>query len=173
MIEYCTPLFDELFFILNSTDSLITNQRVKELFAYNVYVKTLILTLEKFIGTKYELDVCQKIINKYSLSKILMNINQLLIVSPIIIKNYITLQLLFDCYTVWHHSDMESILKLIFAYMNTPNDLQTYKLINNLFVQTIRYTNISNLQLSDDTVFEKELIIGQVIVVQYIYLKHV
>lgn len=167
MTQYCKPLIEELFLNLHSTDVLLTNQQIKELFAYNVYVKTLILTLEKCVGTKYELDVCQQIVNTYFLSDILVNIKKLLNVTPILLKNYITLHLLFDCLTVWQHSDMESILKSIFSHMNTPNDVRSYKHINNLFIQAIKYAKISNTQLTNATIFEKELIIGQVYILFY------
>lgn len=163
MVHYCEPLLKELFYNLNSTDNLIVNHPdIKEFFAYNVYVKTLILSLEKFIGTKYESDVVHKIIKKYSLSDVLVNIQKLLNVNPILLKNYMTLHLIFDCFTVWHNSDMEFILKSIFSLMNTPKNIQSYKQINNLYTQAIRYVNTSNAQLAANTIFEKELIIGQV-----------
>lgn len=159
----CDPLLQELFYNLNSTDNLIANhQDIKEFFAYNVYVKTLILSLEKFIGTKYESDIVYKIINKYSLSGVLMNIQKLLNVNPVLLKNYMTLHLIYDCFTVWHNSDMEYVLKSIFSLMNMPKNIQSYKQINNLYTQAIRYANTSNAQLAANTVFEKELIIGQV-----------
>ncbi|XP_060871065.1 uncharacterized protein LOC132945364 [Metopolophium dirhodum] len=164
MVHNCEPLLKELFYNLNSIDNLIANyQDIKEFFAYNVYVKTLILSLEKFIGTKYESVVVHKIINKYSLSDVLMNIQKLLNVNPILLKNYMTLHLIFDCFTVWHNSDMEYVLKSIFSHMNMPKNIQSYKQINNLYTQAIRYANTSNAQLEANTVFEKELIIGQLI----------
>lgn len=164
MVHYCEPLLKELFYNLNSTDNLIVNHPdIKEFFAYNVYVKTLILSLEKFIGTKYESDVVHKIIKKYSLSDVLVNIQKLLNVNPILLKNYMTLHLIFDCFTVWHNSDMEFILKSIFSLMNMPKNIQSYKQINNLYTQAIRYVNTSNAQLAANTIFEKELIIGQLI----------
>lgn len=175
MVHHCEPLLEELFSNLGSTDDLITNQQVKEFFAYNVYVKTLILSLEKFIGTKYESDACQKIVYKYSLSNVLISIQKLLNITPILLKNYMTLQLLLDCFTVWHHSDMECILKSFFTHMNMPKDIQSYQQINNSYTQAIKYANISNAQLANNAVFEKELIVGQVIIVhiivkQYPYL---
>ncbi|XP_060838951.1 uncharacterized protein LOC132920516 [Rhopalosiphum padi] len=164
MAHYCEPLLKELFYSLNSVDDLIANdQDIKHFFAYNVYVKTLILSLEKFIGTKYESDVVQNIINKFSLSDVLVNIQRLLNVNSILLKNYMTLHLIFDCLTVWHHSDLEYVLKLIFSHMNMPKNIHSYKQINNLFTQVIRYANISNAQLATNTIFEKELIIGQLI----------
>lgn len=163
MSNYCEPLLQELFNSLSSTYCLITNQQVKEFFAYNVYVKTLILSLEKFIGTKYESDVYQKIINEYSLAAVLVNIQNLLSITPIILMNYIKLHLLFDCFTVWHNSDIETILKSIFSYTNMAKNIQSCKQMNNVYVQAIRYANISNTQLTLNTEFEKELIIGQVI----------
>jgi len=163
MAHYCEPLLEELFYNLNSTDNLTANhQDMKDFVGYNVYVKTLILSLEKFIGTKYESDVVYKIINKYSLSDVLVNIQKLLNVNPILLKNYITLHLIFDCFTVWHNSDMEYVLKSIFSHMNTPKNIQSYKKINNLCTQAIKYANTSNAQLATNPVFEKELIIGQV-----------
>jgi len=163
MAHYCEPLLKELFYSLNSVDDLIANdQDIKHFFAYNVYVKTLILSLEKFIGTKYESDVVQNIINKFSLSDVLVNIQRLLNVNSILLKNYMTLHLIFDCLTVWHHSDLEYVLKLIFSHVNMPKNIHSYKQINNLFTQVIRYANISNAQLATNTIFEKELIIGQV-----------
>lgn len=171
MSNHCEPILIELFYNLNSTDNLIANhQDVKEFFAYNVYVKTLILSLEKFIGTEYESDVVQKIINKYSLSNVLVNIQKLINVNPILLKNYMTLHLLFECYTVWHNFDMEYVLKSIFSQMNLPKNIQSYKQINNLYLQAIRYANISNAQLAANTIFEKELLIGQVN--KYIIFKH-
>jgi len=163
MAHYCDPLLKELFYNLNLTDNLIANhQGIKEFFAYNIYVKTLILSLEKFIGTKYESNVVQNIINKYSLSDVLVNILRLLNVNSILLKNYMTLHLIFDCFTVWHHSDMEYVLKSIFSHMNKPKDIHSFKKINNLYTQAIIYANISNAQLAANTIFEKELIIGQV-----------
>lgn len=169
MAPYCEALFKELFLNLNSTDSLIANGQTKELFGYNIYVKTLILSLEKFVGTKYESDVCEKIIFKYSLSDVLTNIKKILNISPILLKNYMTLHLLFDFFTVWNHSDIECILKSIFSHMNTPKDVQSYKQINNLYTQAIRYVNISNTHLAVNTEFEKELILGQVSIIHYYY----
>ncbi|CAH1715509.1 unnamed protein product [Aphis gossypii] len=164
MAHYCDPLLKELFYNLNLTDNLIANhQGIKEFFAYNIYVKTLILSLEKFIGTKYESNVVQNIINKYSLSDVLVNILRLLNVNSILLKNYMTLHLIFDCFTVWHHSDMEYVLKSIFSHMNKQKDIHSYKKINNLYTQAIIYANISNAQLAANTIFEKELIIGQLI----------
>ncbi|XP_015374038.1 PREDICTED: uncharacterized protein LOC107168980 [Diuraphis noxia] len=164
MAHYCEPLLEELFNNLNSTDNLTANhQDIKEFVGYNVYVKTLILSLEKFIGTKYESDVVCKIINKYSLSDVLVNIQKLLNVNPILLKNYITLHLIFDCLTVWHNSDMEYVLKSIFYHMNNPKNIHSYKKINNLCTQAIKYANTSNAQLTANPVFEKELIIGQLI----------
>lgn len=164
MAHYCDPLLKELFYNLNLTDNLISNhQGIKEFFAYNIYVKTLILSLEKFIGTKYESNVVQNIINKYSLSDVLVNIQRLLNVNSILLKNYMTLHLIFDCFTVWHHSDMEYVLKSIFSHMNKPNNIHSYKKINNIYTQAIIYANISNAQLAANTIFEKELIIGQLI----------
>ncbi|KAL5244226.1 hypothetical protein ACI65C_011636 [Semiaphis heraclei] len=164
MAHYCEPLLEELLYNLNSTDNLTANhQDMKEFVGYNVYVKTLILSLEKFIGTKYESDVLYKIINKYSLSDVLVNIQKLSNVNPILLKNYITLHLIFDCFTVWHNSDMEYVLKSIFSHMNTPKNIQSYNKINNLCTQAIKYANASNAQLAANPVFEKELIIGQLI----------
>lgn len=163
MVHNCEPLLKELFNYLNSTDNIIANhQDLKEFFAYNVCVKTIILSLEKFIGTKYESDIVPNIINKYSLSDVLENIEKLVNVNPILLRNYMTLHLIFDCFTVWHNSDAEYVLKSIFSYMNMPKDIQSYKLINNLYTQAIRYANTSNKQLAAYTIFEKELIIGQV-----------
>jgi len=160
--RHCEPLLEDLFMNLRSTDGLIAKHQIKEFFAYNVYVKTLILSLEKFMGTKYELEANEKIIHKHSLSNVLANIENLSKVTPMLVKNYTTLQLVFDCFTVWHHSDVECILKSIFSRTNIPKDLQSYKQINNLYTQAIRYTNVSNTQLKINTVFEKELIVGQV-----------
>lgn len=162
MASYCETLLNELFSNLDSTDSLIVNKQAQELFAYNIYVKTLILSLEKFIGTKYESDVCEKILYKYSWLGVLVNIKKLLIISPTLLKNYMTLHLLYDFFTVWNYSDTECILKSIFTHMNTPKDVQSYKQINSLYVQAIRYVNISNTHLAVNTEFEKELIFGQV-----------
>jgi len=174
MVHNCEPLLKELFYNLNSIDNLIANhQDVKEVFAYNVYVKTLILSLENFIGTKYESVIVHKIINKYSLSDVLMNIQKLLNVNPILLKNYMTLHLIFDCFTVWHNSDMEYVLKLIFSHMNMPKNIQSYKQINNLYTQAIRYANTSNAQLAANTVFEKELIIGQVINILFLRILYI
>lgn len=167
MSNYCEPLLQELFDSLNSIHCLITNQQVKDFFAYNVYVKTLILSLEKFIGTKYESDVCQKIINQYSLATVLVNIQKLLNVTPNLFTNYIKLHLLFDCFTLWNNSEVETILKSIFSHTNTAKNIQSCKQINNVYVQAIRYANISNTQLTVNTEFEKELIIGQVITFIY------
>lgn len=162
MAPYCETLLIELFLNLNSTDSLLANKQAKELFAYNIYVKTLILSLEKFIGTKYESDVCEKIVYKYSLSDVLENIKKLLNISPILLKNFMNLHLLYDFFTVWNYSDMECVLKSIYSHMNTPKDVQSYKQINSLYIQAIRYVNISNTHLAVNTEFEKELILGQV-----------
>lgn len=125
-------------------------------------MKTLILLLEKCIGTKNESDVCRSIVEKYALSDVLMNIYKLLNVTSVLLKNYVTLHLLFDCLTNWHHSDMECILKSIFSLMNVPKNAHSYKQINNLYIQAIRYANISNTQSTVNAIFEKELIIGQV-----------
>lgn len=148
--------------------SIIVNQQVKNVLVHSVYVKTLILTLEKFIGTVYESDACQQIIFKYSLSLILINIKKLFYTYPFLLKNYITLHLLFDYFTVWHQSETQNILKSIFSYMNIPKEVQLYKKISNLYVQAIRYAHISNTQLAVNAAFEKELIIGQVIYTYYI-----
>ncbi|XP_025191469.1 uncharacterized protein LOC112591762 [Melanaphis sacchari] len=164
MAHCCEPLLKELFYNLHLTDNLIVNHKnIKAFSAYNVYVKTLILSLEKFIGTKYESNVVQNIINKYSLSHVLVNMQSLLDVNDILLKNYMTLHLIFDCFTVWHHSDMEYILKSIFSLMNLPKNIHSYKQINNLYTQAIRYANIKNVHLAANTIFEKELIIGQLI----------
>lgn len=160
--HYFEPLLKELFYKLNSIDSLIYNQREKEFFPYNVYVKTLILSLENLIGSKYEFDVCENIVNKYFLSDVLVNIQKLLDVNSTLLKNYMKLHLLFDCFTVWHRSDSQIILKSIFSYMNVPKNIQSYKQINNLYIQAIKYANNSNTQWAVDLRFEKELIIGQV-----------
>lgn len=163
MVHTCEPLLKQLFDKFNSTENLVANhQGIKEFFAYNVYLKTLILSLEKFVGTKYESDIVQKIIIKYSLSNVLVNILNLLNVNPILLKNCMTLHLLFDYFTIWRHSDMEDVLKSIYSHMNTPKNVQSYKQINNLYIQAIRYSTASNSQLAANTVFEKELIIGQV-----------
>lgn len=167
MASHCETILNELFLNLNSIDSLMANGQAKELFAYNIYVKTLILSLETFIGTKYESDVCEKIIYKYSLSGILINIKTFLNISPILLKNYMTLHLLYDFFTVWNYSDIECILKSIFSHMNTPNDVQSYKHINSLYTQAIRYVNISNTHLAVNSEFEKELILGQVSIIHY------
>lgn len=163
--HYNDVILKEIFSYLCSIENLISNkQPVKAFFAYNVYVKTLILLLEKFIGTKYQFDVCLHVINKHSLSDVLVNFQKLLNVAPFLLKNYLTLHLLFDCYTIWPHSDMKCILKSIFSHMNTPKDVKSYKQINNLYILAIKYAKLSNVLLEDNIVFEKELIIGQVII---------
>lgn len=160
--HYFEPLLKELFHKLNSIDSLIYIRREKEYFAYNVYMKTLILSLENFIGSKYESDVCENIVYKYALSNVLVNIQKLLDVNSTLLKNYMKLHLLFDYFTIWHHSDLQCILKSIFSYMNVPKNIQSYKQINNLYIQAIKYANNSNTQWAVDSTFERELIIGQV-----------
>ncbi|VVC25046.1 Hypothetical protein CINCED_3A021537 [Cinara cedri] len=163
MAHYCEPLFKDLFLKLNSIDNLIGSYQVNDFSAYNVYIKTLILSLEKFVGTKYESDVCLYIIEKYSLSDVLVNIQKLSNVNPMLLKNYMTLHLLFDTFTTWHHSDMEFILKLIGSRLSMVKDTRSYKQMNYLCVQAIRYANITNTQLSGNIQFEKELIIAQII----------
>lgn len=159
----CESLIKELFYKLNSTDNYVSNQQENIHSAYNVYVKTLILTLEKCIGTKYESDICELIVKKHALSDVLVNIQKLLGINPNLLRNYMQLRLLFDCFTLWHNSDLECILKTIFSYMTVPTNIQAYKQINSLYIQAIRYANISNnTQLSVDATFEKELITGQV-----------
>jgi len=168
--RHCEPLLEDLFMNLRSTDGLIAKHQIKEFFAYNVYVKTLILSLEKFMGTEYELKACEKIIHKHSLSDVLANIQKLSNVTPMLVKNYTTLQLAFDCFTVWHRSDVGCILKSISSRTIIPKDLQSYKQINNLYTQAIRYANVSNTQLKNNAVFEKELIVGQVSVMVIVRL---
>lgn len=161
-LHYFEPLLKELFHKLNSIDSLIYNRREKEFFAYNVYVKTLNLSLENFIGSKYESDVCENIVNKYALSDVLVNMQKLLDVNSTLLKNYMKLHLLLDCFTIWHRSDLQCILKSIFSCMNVPKNIQSYKQINNLYTQAVKYANNSNTQWAVDSTFERELIIGQV-----------
>lgn len=161
--EYCEPLIKELFYKLNSTDCLVANQQVNKFSSYNIYLKTLILSLEKFIGTTYERDVHKQIIEKHTLSDVLINIRKLLDINPLLLKNYMTLRLLFDCFTVWHNSNLECILKSFFSCMSVPTNIQSYKQLNNLYTQAITYAITSkNTQLSVDAMFEKELIAGQV-----------
>lgn len=163
IVHLCEPIFGKICSKLYSTEKLIHNKHVGEFFVYNVYVKTLILFLEKCIGSKYESDVCQLIIQHFSLSEVLVKIKPLLNIYPIFIKNYTTLHLLLDRFTFWHDSDMEFILKSILPYITMAKDIQSYKQINNIYLQAIRYaTNIENAQLADNVKFEKELIIGQV-----------
>lgn len=142
--------------------NIIANKQVKDLVVHSVHVKTLILTLEKFIGTPYESDALQKIIVNQSLSYIFKNIKKLFDINPILLKNYITLHFLFDYFTVWNQSDAQCILKSIFSYMNIPKETQLYKRICNLYIQAIRYAHTSNSTLAVNAAFEKELIIGQV-----------
>lgn len=171
MAHCCEPLFKELFSKLCSTKNLVTNQPDKMFLIYNVYAKTLILLLDKFLGTKYQLDVCQYIIDKYPLSDVLVSIHEKLNVAPILLKNYTTLHLLFDCFTIWLHSDMNCILKSINSLMNTSKDIQSYKQINNLNILAIKYAKISNVKLADSTMFERELLLGQVIILLLVFIK--
>jgi hypothetical protein len=162
--HYCEPLLKVLFFNVDKIIySIIANRHIKDFVVLNVYLRTLILILEKFIGTMYESDVCQLIIFKYSLSNILIQIKKIFNIYPMILNNYIILHLLFDYFTVWHQSESQYILKNIFSYMNIPKDVQLYKQISNLYIQAIKYVHISNTQLVVNAAFEKELIIGQVI----------
>lgn len=166
--HYFEPLLKELFHKLNLIDGLIYNRLDKEFLAYNIYVKTLILSLENFIGSKYESDVCENIVYRYALSDVLVNIQKLLDVNSSLLKNYMKLHLLFDCFTIWHRSDLQCILKSIFSCMNMPKNIQSYKQINNLYIQAIKYAKNSNTQWSVDSTFERELIIGQVSVHMFI-----
>lgn len=157
---YWRPLVEALFCKLNSTNSLIDQSDIKEFFAYNVYMKTLILLMEKCIGIQHESDGFK--ILQLALSDLLVNIHKLLGVAPVLLKNYVTLHLLFDCSTTWHHSDTECILKSTFSLMNVSKNVQSYRQVNHLYIQAIRYANISNTQLTNSAMFEKELINGQV-----------
>lgn len=166
----CDPLLKVLFSNIDKINcNIIANRQIKYFVVLSVYLKTLILILEKFIGTVYESDACQKIIFKYSLYNILIQIKKTFNVYPMLLKSYITLHLLFDYFTVWHQSESQHILKNIFSYMNIPKDVQLYKKISNLYIQAIRYVHIGNTQLVVSAAFEKELIIGQVIFTYYIY----
>lgn len=168
MAHYCEPILEELFLKLNSIDNLVNSYQVNDFSAYNVYVKTLILSLEKFVGTKYESDVRQQIVVKYSVYDVIVNIHKLSNVNPLLLKNYMTLHLLYDCFTIWQHSDIELILKSIGHCLSMVNDTQSYKQINYLCVQAIKYANITNTQLAGNIQFEKELIIAQVKIFVYI-----
>lgn len=168
MAHYCEPILEELFLKLNSIDNLVNSYQVNNISAYNVYLKTLILSLEKFVGSKYESVVCQQIVEKYSVYDAIVNIHKLSNVNPLLLKNYMTLHLLFDCYTIWRNSDIETILKSISHCLSMVNDTQSYKQINYLCAQAIKYANITNIQLAGNIKFEKELVIAQVKTFVYI-----
>jgi len=162
MEHYCKSLLDDIFSNLHLTNNLMDKHEMKEVYVYNVYVKTLILTLEKFVGTAYESEVREKILNKYVLSDMLVYMEQLSKVTPVLIKNYMTLQLVFDCFTLWQCADVKCLLNVISSRFKEFKNLQSYKQINNLYTQVIKYANVSNTEVKKNTVFEKELIVGQV-----------
>lgn len=159
----CEPIFEKISLKLHSVEKLIDNKRAGEFFVNNVYIKTLILFLNKCIGSKYESDVRKLIVQKISLSEILVKIKKLLNIYPILLKNYTTLHLLLDRFTLWNDSDIDFKLESIFTLITMANDIQSYKRINNVYLQAIRYSvNLKNAQSADNIKFEKELIIGQV-----------
>ncbi|XP_050538472.1 uncharacterized protein LOC126903935 [Daktulosphaira vitifoliae] len=152
-------ILNHIFFELKNVDHILKKNEIKLYNNFNFYAKILIFTLERFLGTEYQPKAYEVIIVNYVFKDILIKMNKLIKLAPFLSKSYITLHLLFDCYTIWPSLDTRSILKSNFVYLDWPNDLQFYKQVNNWYIQAIKYMNIMKLNKTD--LFEKQLIFDQ------------
>lgn len=132
-VDFCGPLFDELFLNLNSPNSSFCH-----------YVYTVIFCLENFLGTDYAPVVRNKLFTKYSMANLLERIQGISKKHLIFLRVFMNMHLLFDCFTSRNSFKIEDISKKIDVCIKKKTYVYNSCLIHTC-AKAIKYASIMNL----------------------------